>query len=337
MILKSVLSIILMVHVVFAECTDVDYSAELKEVRLQGDMEWCYANSAADMISYKFRHQWNGFQASAIWIALLYNLKQYSTQTRNYIFLGGGDQKFAMSYAGEFDFSCPRQLDNILMNGGLKTTLKQKFQMVTILKKLYDESGKSEDALKAYQKQIQILRSQKSIISLLSDQQLADSLRRDINSAVLEMAKQVCQPFKNKMPMKLTPEMFGRYREDQTSYYDEFSRKWVRSRPDLIKMIDRQLTDNKNIVGIDYMIKLIGRDPYDTSSHSSVIVGRRQVNGQCQYKIRNSWGPGCSIKDGNQVYPRYGKNVVACLENGHVWVSAANLRANLTDIAYIRP
>jgi hypothetical protein len=61
-------------------------------------------------------------------------------------------------------------------------------------------------------------------------------------------------------------------------------------------------------------------------AHSSVVVGRRRhpVTGVCQYKIRNSMGPDCSI---------YAPEIEC--ENGHFWVSKDELEKNTKGISWI--
>ena len=100
-----------------------------------------------------------------------------------------------------------------------------------------------------------------------------------------------------------------------------------------MNLIDRQISA-ENVVGIDYAMKLISPDLKDSDSHASVVVGRELRAGQCYYKIRNSWGPDCEYKgNGGKMISRY-NNKVECID-GHVWVKAADLKANLTSIAYI--
>ena len=127
----------------------------------------------------------------------------------------------------------------------------------------------------------------------------------------------------------------GRYFNDDTEYYDDVLKQRVKGKPDLLALIDRQISA-KNVVGIDYSMQLISKDPKDSDSHASVIVGREMRAGQCYYKIRNSWGPECGYNDGTgKIIPRYNSKV-ECTE-GHVWVKATDLKANLSSIAYIKP
>lgn len=340
MILKNlslvVLSLSLIAPLAMAgDCSPKDMSAELGAVRSQGNIGWCYANTAADLISYKFRNKWNGVQASAIFIALGYNYKMNSSEAGSYIFTEGGDIRAAINYAAEFAYSCPRQLDNAFVLGGFNLQIKQKLHIAEKLKSLFDKRLNSSESWKEYRDYIYDLQQKQSIISRISDEALENALRLDINLAVVEIAKEVCKPFKDQMTMSIKKEDIGRYFDSDTDYYDDVLKIRVNHKPDLIELIDRQIS-KENVVGVDYQIKLISKDLKDKDNHASVIVGREMRAGQCYYKIRNSWGPDCEIEDeAGKTIPRYNKNV-ECVA-GHVWVKAADLKANLSSIAYIRP
>lgn len=321
--------------VAHANCFPQDLSAELGPVRSQGNIGWCYANTAADLISFKYKKKWRGTQASAIFIALGYNLKQNNLASGSYIFADGGDIRAAISYAHEVGYSCPRPLDNIFILGGLNLPVKQKLLAAEKLKSLYDNRLKSSQAWNEWRNFLYYLQNKKSIISLISEEALEKALAMELNLAVIQIAKEICHPYKDLMTISIPRSDIGRYFIEDKEYYDDILKLRVMKKPNLMELIDRQITAG-NVVGVDYEIKLIGKNPKDTDSHASVIVGREMKSGQCYYKIRNSWGPECVIKGENgKDIPRYNSNV-ECTE-GHVWVKATDLKANLTSIAYIRP
>ncbi len=328
-------------------CSDSDASSELGDVRSQGNMGWCYANTAADLISYRFRKDWGYKQASANFIAFGYNYKQNSSEPGTYIFTEGGDIRAATSYASEFKYSCRRELDNVFILGGLNLQLKQKLHTAEKLKNLFNRRNQSAAALNEYDDFISELNEKKSIITFLMPQfaatqeealaaqkaSLAKSLSLDLNLAVVDIAKNVCQPYQ--LPMSLPREQIRRVHGDVDQYYDKLQKKIVYEKPNMLNIIDRELTDG-NVVGIDYSINLISPNLKDTDSHASVLVGRSMdiVKGQCMYKIRNSWGKGCVDHWNGADYPRYNATV-KCEESGHVWVTKANLKAALSGFVYI--
>lgn len=315
-------------------CSNEDMSAELGEVRSQGNIGWCYANTVADLLSFKFRKQWNGRQASAIFTALGYNFKQNSNEPGNYIFTEGGDIKYAIGYAKEFGYACPRQLDNIFINGGSDLEIRQKLFLAEKLKGLYVRRTLSPADLKIYRDYVQELRAKQSVLTFISDESLERALGFNLNFAVIEIAKEICRPYQ--MPMSLSKEQIHRnyVERDNHYYFDPVQKKNVLLYPNTMPTLDAQLSA-KNVVGIDYQINLISTDLKDDGGHASVVVGRRLMpNGQCLYKIRNSWGASCDDTVNGVVHNRYNSKVVKC-EDGHVWVSRENLIKSLIGIAYI--
>jgi len=62
-------------------CTTKDVSNQLGEVRDQGNIGWCYANVAADLLTFRYQDRLNGQQASAGYVAITFN--QYTKTKPN--------------------------------------------------------------------------------------------------------------------------------------------------------------------------------------------------------------------------------------------------------------
>jgi hypothetical protein len=58
-------------------CSFRDVSVEIGPVRSQGDIGWCYANAAADLLSFHYRNELHGQPVSALYTALLFNDEFY--------------------------------------------------------------------------------------------------------------------------------------------------------------------------------------------------------------------------------------------------------------------
>ncbi|MBL7557843.1 MAG: hypothetical protein JNM24_18585 [Bdellovibrionaceae bacterium] len=54
-------------------CTDVDVSDQLGPIRNQGNIGWCYANVAADLLTFRYQDELQGKQASAGYVAITFN------------------------------------------------------------------------------------------------------------------------------------------------------------------------------------------------------------------------------------------------------------------------
>lgn len=339
---------------------DEDYSELLGPVRTQGNIGWCYANAAADLISYQYRNEWRGFQASATWIAFHYNLSENREKPGTFIFREGGDIEDAIRYAAAYKYSCPRQLDTILMENGMDIPLKQKLYSLEELQKKYKDRNASLQSMQDYEGYLNIRLDLKSIIGLMPRPQLEAALDLPINQSAIAIANATCEEFKQYFPMNIavssTNPDVKQILNRKADYYDENLKDWIRyeadkngwfrfDRPtrtlipakplDLIERINEQI-DNKNVVGIGYYFDLISHNPDDKDGHASVIVGRRFRNGSWQFKIRNSWGPGCTVGAGATKKKIYGPKVVECEESGHVWVTAKDLNASLDSITYFK-
>ncbi|MBX3019058.1 MAG: hypothetical protein KF767_14315 [Bdellovibrionaceae bacterium] len=101
----------------------------------------------------------------------------------------------------------------------------------------------------------------------------------------------------------------------------------------------------KNVWGdIDKLLEqgeatTIGYDAYDISppdagaqhgDHSSVIAGRKMMNGQCHYFLRNSWGKDCSIYTA-KFKSRCDKNA------GGVWLKKSELPSLYSVVSLSKP
>lgn len=110
-----------------------------------------------------------------------------------------------------------------------------------------------------------------------------------------------------------------------------------------IAVINDQL-DRQNIVGINFEANLILKRPVtvsghddesmmpitapDNSQHAVSVVGRRlnRKTGNCELKIRNSWGTGCDA---------YREPYASTCSNGHIWISESDLAPSLTSVTYL--
>jgi len=75
-------------------------------------------------------------------------------------------------------------------------------------------------------------------------------------------------------------------------------------------------------------------DAENCGGHESLVIGRRLVQGRCQYLIQNSWGTSCAP------YASAGWDCERDehgMETGKVWVDAMTLSRNLMTISTIRP
>jgi hypothetical protein len=115
----------------------------------------------------------------------------------------------------------------------------------------------------------------------------------------------------------------------------------------------RSLLNRKNApaVGIAYCSSVLskpgtsgldarGKQTKDCGGHASVIVGKREMNGKCQYLLKNSWNsPGICAKHNGCLYREVRNPKTGALYKEEVgsWIDEENILNNLWFISYIFP
>ncbi|QDK36572.1 hypothetical protein [Bdellovibrio sp. NC01] len=80
------------------------------------------------------------------------------------------------------------------------------------------------------------------------------------------------------------------------------------------------------VVGLEYNAKYITEvGGVFGGFHASTVIGRKMINGQCYYNVRNSWGKTCSYKPG----------IICSPDDGSYWVQKDTMRLMSTKIVYV--
>lgn len=359
--MRIVFALILVCSVGFAatskqECEkNGNLLSRLGEVRSQGNVGWCFANSAADLTSFYY-----GQRVSSTMMALIYNYdqgKQGSSET-GYVF---NALKTALRPTPPELQSSTTQLKEIdLVNRGFCISsgdqkaeiasgrgLKQKIEDVQKVKNLMDafimaSPEKRAENKAAYQKHLEKLIKENSILASLSTDELDVLLKNtDKKNFLLYLSDFICRDRSGKSKhqyVKETPEIVN---------LNSWQSKEINPE-DLIREINGQL-QRKNILAIDYMSGFLQYHlddpkakyiPGSGSAHASVVVGSEWMNNQCHYIIRNSWGPLCTgyrIRNGvidSYKQEIYSPTIAKCRE-GNIWVSENVLKENIFSVTYI--
>lgn len=91
----------------------------------------------------------------------------------------------------------------------------------------------------------------------------------------------------------------------------------------LIETLNRALNQGR-LAGITYNPSFLLKSP--NGAHASSIVGRKMINGECHYLLRNSWGLSC--KPYNETYAK------KC-NAGYIWVDESSLKSHSSTVDYI--
>lgn len=322
-----------------ATCTFKDLSVTMGPVRDQGDVGWCYANTAADLLGAKLKMQQNE-PLSAVFLAFQYNYHNSGRMLPEGGYVGRALEKALIpkwKLNSELEAlasgMCPKSIEDEALDATSGESLKEKVKTLEKIKSIYDRSKHHPDLREKLDAILDDFRRSGNIVGTMSRASLNSALEKgDARTFPLYFADALCsnKRFYNTNAV-LTPINHSR---DVTWLFELKGKtpKEVVVQEDLTRDIDFEL-DRNNVVGINYYVDFVrnGKLPHTTSEfHASVVVGRRWHNNSCQYLIRNSWGPECTKTDeqGRKV-PRHSKLVAEC-SRGNLWIDEKHLRA-VTD------
>ena len=330
------------------DCKEVgSINARLGPIRDQNNVGWCFANTAADLLTYAHYESLQkanpsnptpeDLQVSGIFAALHY----YNSEIKNLnrlsdIFSTGGFILKTISVVQESGFVCPQSLDTNLIGSGLKLGLKEKFYVFNRLYNLYnqinDNSGVGNIEM-IQSKKIDFdnlmaeLKTSNSLISHLTAEEFKQILTtKTFDQAAMKMSEVLCGQTKVPLNKKVNFEEYNRYTSDKMFFYNSRDKSKI-SEEQTLKEIDFIL-DHEKPVGLSYQVDSVLNEPKVASeNHASVISGRKMINGQCHYQIRNSWGGRCTgdFEINNKLYKNHQIYKYLC-EKGTFWIPREDLK-----------
>lgn len=292
-------------------CTPVDLRSALGPNRDQGNMGWCYANTTADLLSYRFRKELKGQPVSSGYIAVAFNhtyLQQPNSE---------GGNVWLAAYMAQREGFCLQDTEEKILTSGPHYKLKEKLSALIYLKQHYDETqGLSLDSdLKKY------YGSYNSVLTTMPRKDVQNlfkySTKRNI---AMKFADYMCRGFKVK-----PTEIAATYGDSRWLYFGH-------TKP-LLWQIHGQL-DVQNIIGINYYADFFDFDyapKTPEGRHASSVVGRRwnKERKTCELLIRNSWGQRCTG------YKAASLKEPGVCDKGNIWVSEGLLERYLTSVVWL--
>lgn len=317
------------------DCTMVDVSKPLGPVRDQGNIGWCYANVAADLLTFRYQKELGGQQASAGYVALIFN--QYTMNAPNE---DAGYVTPSILFS-QYHGMCPQALQEKALKHSPFKTIRDQINALVALKITYDrrkQDPSNEDVLKI----IKIYRRSKSYINLLSDEQLFRLLdTSSVRTFPRLLADKLCQKYK----VKVKPDLNIRFQIGFLEGWrhilptifmrNPFEQVKKLGTTDLISEIHEEL-ENRNIVAVGYNAHIfykVGSKEYNNASlHSSSIVGRRwnSASRKCEFKLRNTWGKNCVAYTNPELKNKCDK------KSGYLWLPETLLSQSIIDIVYYK-
>ena len=300
-------------------CFDIDIKSinpNLQELfsnpRSQGQVGWCYAYAAADLLSAE-----KGVLVSAAHVSSLFNRKarkNFVLRTNNYLarliqpgsfseMYEGGWIKMAAKTAIAAKSLCTEK--SLAKHGNYQAFIKSLESIQTHLK---DKKILEKDALDL----ISYFLNQYDLKLSSAAELFARLQKENINLIFADLLSENCEltEIEDYQLMALTPPVRSEYNSSELNTTE------------FIDLLDETIQAGRP-VGIEYkMDKIIG----SSGPHASVVIGRRWHNGQCQYKVRNSWGKSCGYLSG-----------IDCIwSEGSFWVNDSTLLDSLTKIIFIK-
>ncbi len=298
-------------------CTAVDLRNDaLGPVRDQGGIGSCYAFTAADLLGYEL-----GQRVSAVGVMIAYQERHRANRIRLHMSSNVSYSHLAdLQGSGERLFVVLRQalkvpnlcLERELPSGGyMNGNLREVLDLVDNLRTKYRtgrEVNCTQDELRIVQ----------DMFPLVTHEDMAERLGGPWWAAATG-----------------DPNYFPGLRDATCETVVRAPENW-RARNLRNVSDERYLTEIDRIlnagspIGLSYDPRILVPDGMNlprTYQHASLIVGRRWNSsaGQCEYLIRNSFGPGCEKTfDPNRC------------ESGNIWMPVERLRGAMNEISYIQ-
>lgn len=322
-------------------CEKVNLSEHFQKVFDQKDMGWCYAFTAADLVSYKFREILQGKSISPMHLAILQNSSFEDRFNRD----NGGSVKDTIRLAtsryvtgdrsGFHSGVCLSLVDEAISGFQPNRSPRQQFNQIWQLKNKYDQTLVSKDR-KSYLEYLESLIKDNSPLKYIDSNRLEQLLKFSDNRNIgIEFINLFC-PAEGRFVAPQVAYPVSYFVGDEISLPQKNGPSLVvpiKSSVQVMAAIHDQLTRN-NVVGINYQAGFLRYENAENQPgdfHASTVIGREMIRGVCHIIVRNSWGE-CKTQDGKY---KYSKNVSRC-QSGNLWIPENTLLKYLNGITYIK-
>ncbi len=276
------------------DCKDINLKDQFPNVRNQDSIGWCYAFVAADMMSFKA-----GFKVSAIDIAVNYTDTERVSHSKRKI------------YQGEMHDDVEGGLIDKAGNIALKKGLCKESDSPS---EYFAENNDIGDFIKSVEDPFSKIYSQPSFLD--SGKKAPVCFSKE-SSSFIDIYKVLNHSQPNNIMYQINEERCQGKR--QLVDTDKYSLEVLKgTEEELIKSLHKEL-NSKSPAAIRYHPAFL-KGKRKPGNHASTVVGRRFNNEMksCEFLIRNSWGSDCKAYS-----PQYADP--SNCNNGHIWVSEANL------------
>lgn len=304
-------------------CPAIDLRDQhLKEIRNQKKVSWCYAFTAADMLTYTFDLP---EKASAADVAINYNDSSLGQFTRWLIRTFGRNA----TQGEQENFMMPHQ------TGFNKVALDRAMRDGYCPERVFPSEAwtkMSREGSNWLESKADLRTSMLEIFTLIKEQQ-------NLNAANLPFYfhfKNVESPeaFLNLIKASNSSNFYSNLRKvvcqnDRIKFADRLETVMYLKDALTFSVMNKQLNHSR-IIGIDYDSRLLEDSQNSSVSlsrlHTSSIVARRwnETQHECQYLVRDSYAKQCRKYD-----------VCYECEGGQVWIDESKIYSNLLSFVYI--
>jgi hypothetical protein len=295
------------------DCTAVDFSQRLGPIRDQTDKGWCYAFSAADLVTFRLGPDTTNFTRRVSAADLAFQFNQQNISWFEKFFYGQdsgteeggwmGESLRASLKKGGFCLEKNAPSENFLF-GRLDETIRD-------IRTILDSRQPSREQF---------------CFTYLRVQDMFPGIDFDSYAKILAGAQGDNYKYFRSLHEKNCEGKRHSYDLSNEDIIDADRR--FTPVDAMLGIIDHQL-NKQNVLAIGFKTKMISRGA--SGNHATVVVGRKydEETKTCRYLLRNSWGTSCggSLR----------KELCAPERLGHLWVAKKQLRENLDSLTYIKP
>jgi hypothetical protein len=318
-------------------CSSRDFRPALGAIRNQKELSWCYAVSAADLVTQK-----TGRRVSSADLAVTFIMQSPQdlvTKGRSEIqnFLKQNPNFFAdLAYVRkneDINFD-PNEIDGVkgLIDSGGDASFA--IFLANAKGSCLEKNLPTDDALilkMLHQAKLEVMKTIDRVPQT-PQSDATSAIKNPTSIAIAKRFEKMVDRRCHRSPFKasLIPVRVGEL--DIDNYIkkykeDEPGRKILHDK--LFREMDEVL-DTRRAVEIGYNLYSIAEKPEGQrerdGDHSGIIAGRKMIGGQCHYLLRNTQGPDCDF------LPKF----AARCSNGHVWITREELEPTLYGLSYLK-
>lgn len=323
-------------------CGPIDRRSEMPPVRNQGNVNWCYAYTAADLVGHRI-----GEHISAFDMALNYNGSVNVSLYSQALFRPSRPTAASSNQEGEQPRGIIQEYITRLQQahdrtqsvfdreygfsqGAIEATRFMGFCREADLPSDTVESRSLAELLEnitAFEDEVEALESRDNAdyLALAFCMENAELMGQFLPGVPLS---EVAEATRSLSTSAYFRQIVNRQCENRIQFNQESVFQTSTQFPDgeLTTQLD-QVLNSGQVVGILYSMGMISHN--GSGNHVSSVVGRRwdENSRSCRYLVRNSWGEGCHHYTSNiECNPQ--------TDSGHFWVSREDLNENLHRITH---